>query len=226
MKGKLAFRDDQWLWLGALAFHWSFLIILLRHLRFFLQPVPAPVGAIERLDGTLQVGLPHIYISDAVLVCSLAYLITRRLHDPVLRFVSLFSDHLVLFLLAGIALSGLLLRFVARTDILTIKQFALSMAALHPHGPAPASTIFLIHLMLVSTLAGYFPASKLVHMAGVFLSPTRNLPNNTRATRHVNPWNAAVVMHSYKEWETEFHDKLEAAAIPIEAQDAGKTTAD
>jgi len=224
--GRLAFRDDQWLWLGALAFHWSLLMILLRHLRLFLQPVPAAVLWIDRLDGILQVGLPHIYISDVVLVCALAYLITRRLSDPVLRFVSLFSDYFVLFLIFGIALSGLLLRHFMRADLVAIKQFALSLAALHPQVPGPASPIFVIHLLLVSTLAGYFPASKLVHMAGVFLSPTRNLANNNRAKRHINPWNAPVAHRSYAEWEKEFHDKLKAAGLPIEAQDAERTTAD
>ena len=226
VSGKLAFRDDQWLWLGALAFHWSLLIILVRHLRFFLQPVPRVVGAIDRLDGILQIGLPHLYVSDLVFGVALAYLITRRLHDPVLRFVSLFSDHFVLFLLSGVALSGLLMRFAIRADPITIKQFALSLASLHPHTPTPASTIFVIHLLLVSTLAGYFPASKLVHMAGALMSPTRNLANNNRAKRHINPWNAPVATHSYAEWEREFHDKLEAAAIPIEAHDAERTTAD
>jgi nitrate reductase gamma subunit len=195
-------------------------------LRFFLQPAPHLIGAMERLDGILQVGLPHIYISDAVFVSALAYLIARRLHDPVLRFVSLFSDHFVLFLLAGIALSGLLLRYAIRVDLVAVKQFALSLAALHPRAGAPASPIFLIHFILVSTLAAYFPLSKLMHMAGAFLSPTRNLPNNSRAQRHINPWNAPVVTHSYEEWEQEFRGKLEAAAIPIEAQDAGRTTAD
>lgn len=224
--GKLSFREDQWLWLGALAFHWSLLVLLLRHLRFFLQPVPRVVGAIERLDGVLQLGLPHVYISDVMLTCALAYLITRRLHDPVLRFVSLFSDHFVLFLLAGIAASGLWMRFVKRADLVTVKQFALSLAALHPRVPAPASPVFLIHLLLVSTLAGYFPASKLTHMAGAFLSPTRNLPNNNRAKRHVNPWNATVTTRSYHEWEQEFRDKLKIAEIPIEAEDAGRTIAD
>lgn len=225
-KGKLSFREDHWLWLGALAFHWSLLIILLRHLRFFLQPVPAVVNGIERFDGMLQVGLPQICISDVVLICALAYLITRRLRDPVLRYVSLFSDHFVLFLLSGIALSGLLMRYVVRADLLTVKQFGLGLAALHPHIPAPVSSVLLVHLLLVSTLAGYFPASKLVHMAGAFLSPTRNLPNNNRAKRHVNPWNAPVATHSYEEWEQEFRGKLELAAIPMETQDAGRTTAD
>src|SRR5271157_489993 len=226
VSGKLAFREDQWLWFGALAFHWSLLTILLRHLRFFLQPIPAAVGGIERLDGIFQVGLPHIYISDVIFACALAYLIARRLRDPVLRFVSLFSDHFVLFLLAGIAVSGLLMRFVVRADLVAVKQFGLSLAALHPHGLTPASPIFVIHLVLVSTLAGYFPASKLVHMAGAFLSPTRNLPNNNRAKRHINPWNAPVATHAYEEWEQEFHDKLRAAAIPLEVQDAGKAVTD
>jgi len=224
--GKFTFREDQWLWLGALAFHWSLLIVLVRHLRFLLQPIPRVVDAIDRLDGILQVGLPHLYISDVVLVCALAYLITRRLRDPVLRFVSLFSDHFVLFLLAGIATSGLLLRFWVRADLLEVKQFALSLAALRPHAPVPASLIFVIHLLLVSTLVAYFPASKLMHMAGALLSPTRNLPNNNRAKRHINPWNAPVTTHSYEEWEQEFRDKLKIAAIPIEAEDAATTTAD
>jgi len=224
--GKLALREDQWLWLGALAFHWSLLTILVRHLRYFLQPVPAVVLGIERFDGLFRVGVTHMYLSDVVIVCALAYLIARRLHDPMLHFVSLFSDYFVLFLLAGVALSGLLLRFVVRIDGLAVKQFALGLAALHPHVPTSTNSIFLIHLLLVSTLVGYFPASKLMHIAGVFLSPTRNLPNNNRAKRHVNPWNAPVVHRSYTEWEREFQDKLTAAAIPLEVQDAGKAVTD
>ncbi len=224
--GKLSFREDQWLWAGALAFHWSLLTILIRHLRFFLQPVPSLVRGVERLDGILQVGLPHIYISDVVFAAALAYLLIRRLQDPVLRFVSLFSDYFVLFLLSGIALTGLLMRFFVRADLVAIKQFGLSLAAMRPHAPISASPIFVIHLLMVSVLAGYFPASKLMHMAGVFLSPTRNLPNNNRAKRHVNPWNAPVAAHSYAEWEQEFRDKLKIADLPLEVEDAERTTAD
>ncbi|MHC4664314.1 MAG: sulfate reduction electron transfer complex DsrMKJOP subunit DsrM, partial [Planctomycetota bacterium] len=46
-KGKLAFIPALGLWLGAMAFHWSMLIILLRHIRFFTEPVPFPVFIIE-----------------------------------------------------------------------------------------------------------------------------------------------------------------------------------
>ena len=75
---------------------------------------------------------------------------------------------------------------------------------------------FFVHLALVSTLAAYFPFSKLVHMGGVFLSPTRNLANNNRMKRHINPWNYPVKVHTYEEWEDEFRDKIVAAGMPLE----------
>ena len=37
---KLSYGSTKWLWLGGLAFHWTFLIILTRHLRLFFEPVP------------------------------------------------------------------------------------------------------------------------------------------------------------------------------------------
>ena len=75
---------------------------------------------------------------------------------------------------------------------------------------------FFIHLFFVSVLFAYFPFSKLMHMGGVFLSPTRNLANNNRTVRHVNPWNTPADLHTYEEWEDEFRDKLEAAGLPVE----------
>ena len=37
---KVTYGSDKWLWLAGLAFHWSFLIILIRHFRFFSIKVP------------------------------------------------------------------------------------------------------------------------------------------------------------------------------------------
>ncbi|MDO9082959.1 MAG: menaquinol oxidoreductase, partial [Humidesulfovibrio sp.] len=36
----VAYVSAKWLWLFALLFHYSFLVIALRHMRLFLQPVP------------------------------------------------------------------------------------------------------------------------------------------------------------------------------------------
>ena len=78
--------------------------------------------------------------------------------------------------------------------------------------------LFYGHLFLVCVLLAYFPFSKLVHMAGVFLSPTRNLANNNRMVRHVNPWDYPVKVHPYDEYEDEWRDKMKAAGVPVEKE--------
>jgi nitrate reductase gamma subunit len=218
---RLIVGDIQLLWIGALAFHGALLVILLRHLRLLVEPVPAFINAIERVDGFFQIGVPQLYVSDIVILAALAYLLIRRFHDPALRFISLFADYFALFLLLGIAASGILMRYFARIDIEGVKQFALGLAAFHPARPQSLGPWFFIHLALICALAAYLPFSKLMHMGGIFLSPTRNLANNSRARRHINPWNHPVKTHTYAEWEDEFRDKLQAAEIPLETEDAG-----
>lgn len=221
--GRLILKDSRFLWLGALSFHWALLVVLLRHLRFFIEPVPVFVNVLERADSYFQVGAPRLYLSDSILLGTLAYLIVRRFRDPVLRFISLFADYFALFLLLGIAVSGMLMRYFARIDILGVKQFALNLAALRPATSQALSPLFHVHILLVCTLAAYLPFSKLMHAGGAFLSPTRNLANDSRARRHINPWNCPVKTHSYAEWEEEFREKLVAAGIPLEAEDAART---
>jgi nitrate reductase gamma subunit len=213
---RLVFNEDNFLWAGALAFHWSFLVILLRHLRLFVEPVPALVLGIEWLDSFFRAGAPVIYATDLVILAALLYLLQRRWRDPRIRYVSLFTDYFALFLLLAIAGSGVWMRYFGRVDVVAAKQFALGLATISPIPPAGLNAAFFVHLTLVSALAAYFPFSKLVHMAGVFMSPTRNLANNNRAQRHVNPWDYPVKVHTYEEWEAEFHDKIAAAGLPLE----------
>jgi nitrate reductase gamma subunit len=118
------------------------------------------------------------------------------------------------------------MRYVTRVDVVAVKQFALGLAAFHPMRAAALGSLFAVHLTLISVLAAYLPFSKLMHMGGVFLSPTRNLANNNRAKRHVNSWNYPVKTHSYAEWEEEFRDKLKGAKIPLEADHATRASAD
>ncbi|MDR3752556.1 MAG: sulfate reduction electron transfer complex DsrMKJOP subunit DsrM [Terracidiphilus sp.] len=223
--GRLILGESASLWLCSLAFHWTLLLIMLRHLRLFLEPVPAFVNALERLDGYFQIGVPPLYFSDVILVSAMTFLLFRRFRDPALRYLSLFSDYFALFLLLAIAVTGILMRYFTRVDILSVKQFALGLAAFRPGASQALSALFLCHLLLVCALAAYLPFSKLMHMSGVFLSPTRNLANNSRSQRHINPWNAPVKTHAYVEWEEEFRDKMQAAGIPLEieneTEDAG-----
>ena len=213
---KLIFGENKYLWLGALAFHWSFLFILLRHLRFFLEPVPGFVLIAQALDGFFQVGTPIVYATDAVILIALVYLLVRRLTDSQIRYISLFTDYFALWLLVGLAFSGVLMRYFIKTDLMGVKELAMGLVTLSPVVPAGVGAIFMVHMFLLSVLLAYFPFSKLMHMGGVFLSPTRNLANNNRMKRHINPWNAPVKVHSYEEWEEEFRDKIKAAGLPLE----------
>ena len=210
------FGDSKYLWLGALAFHWALLFVLMRHLRLAVEPVPQFVLGLNAVDGFLRIGTPVLYLSGLFLFGALAYLLLRRLRDPWLRYSSLFTDYFALLLLLGIVASGLLMRYGTGIDIVATKRFALGLATFSPIPPEGLSVVFFVHLLLVSTLAVYFPFSKLMHMGGVFLSPTRNLANNSRMKRHVNPWNHPVKTHPYAEWEEEFRDKIEMADIPLD----------
>ena len=213
---RLVYGEQKWLWLAALAFHWSFLVILLRHLRFFLEPAPALVAGLAALDGFFQVGLPIVYATDVAILLGLGYLLYRRLADARIRYLSLAQDYFALFLLIGLAGSGVLMRYFVRQDVVAIKELTLGLVTFTPVVPAGVSPFFFVHLMLLSALVAYFPFSKLMHMAGVFLSPTRNLANTNRMRRHVNPWNYPVKVHTYQEWEEEFHDRIKAAGLPLD----------
>lgn len=215
---KLAFGSAKWLWLGALAFHWSFLIIVLRHMRFFTEPVPGLFGLFETLDSILQVGVPTLFISDIIIVLAATYLFLRRVVIPQMRYISLPADYFPLFLILGIVISGIFMRYFLKTDIVHIKELTMGLVSFRPTVPDGIGVIFYVHLFLVSALLVYFPFSKLMHLGGVFLSPTRNLPNDSRMQRHVNPWNPEVKIHTYAEYEDEFRDVMKDAGIPVEKE--------
>lgn len=214
----LTYGSAKWLWLGGLAFHWTFLIILLRHLRLFTEPIPYFVTLLESLDGFFQVAAPVLYLSDIIFLIAVSYLFLRRVIIPQIRYISLAADYFPLFLILSIGLSGVLMRYFLKTDVVGIKQLTMGLISFNPIIPKGIGVIFYIHLFLVSALFAYFPMSKLMHMAGVFLSPTRNLANNNRAERYVNPWNYPVKVHTYEEYEEEFREKMKSVGLPVEKE--------
>lgn len=215
---RLAYSSDKWLWLAGMAFHWSFLIIVLRHLRFFFAEVPLFVQNIEGLDGFLQVGAPLLYITDVVIVAAATYLFIRRVVIPQMKYISLPADYFPLFLILGIAITGVLMRYFTRIHVVGIKELMMGLVTLKPAIPEGIGSLFYVHLFLVSTLLMYFPFSKLMHMGGVLMSPTRNLANNNRRQHHENPWNYPVKVHTYSEYEDEFRDKMKEVGLPLEKE--------
>jgi nitrate reductase gamma subunit len=216
--GKVVYASDKWLWLAGLAFHWSFLIILLRHFRFFSIHVPLPIHVIESLDSFMQIGAPLLYLTDAVLLAAVTFLFIRRVMYPQMRLLSLPADYFPLLLILSIGGTGVLMRYFTKVDVVSVKQLTMGLVGLSPVIPKGIGVMFYIHLFLISVLFAYFPFSKLVHMAGVFLSPTRNMVNNSRMVRHVNPWNYPVHVHTYEEYENDFRDKMKMAEIPVDKE--------
>ena len=136
--------------------------------------------------------------------------------------MSLLDDYFPLILLLAIGLTGFWLRHVTKTDVVGAKTLAVGLVSFR-FGPVnealrSLSPLFYGHLFLVSALMAYFPLSKLVHMPGVLLSPTRNMANNNRMVRHVNPWDYPVKTHPYDEYEDEWREKMKEAGVPVEKE--------
>ncbi len=216
---QLAYGSSKWLWLVGLTFHYSFLVIVVRHMRLFTNPMPAFLQVLEFGDGILQIGAPSVYITDALLLGALTFLFLRRVVMPQVRTISLANDYFPLFLILGIGITGILMRYVFRVDIINIKQLAVGLVTFSPTSTANIGAIFFVHIFLVCALLVYFPFSKLMHSGGVFLSPTRNMSNNSRMKRHINPWNDPNIKpHAYSAYEDEFREFMVEAEIPVEKE--------
>ena len=220
--GRIRYDIEIWLWLFALAFHYMFLIVLLRHARFFLDPLPLPFEILEKIDTFVQIGHPTISLSSFVLLGTVVFLFLRRVYLPNVRIISLASDYFPLFLIFGIVFTGIFMRYFTKVDVAAAKELTYGLVSFSLPSLArmqEIGSIFYIHFFFVSVLLAYFPWSKLMHLGGVFLSPTRNLPNNSRAVRHVNPWNYPVKVHTYQEYEDDFREKMIEAGLPVDKKE-------
>ncbi len=176
------FRSNKWIWLFGWMFHAALLAVLLRHLRYFTEPVWGWVALLQPFG---------LYAAFALLV-GLGGLWARRFLVDRVRYISSPSDHLMLALLAAIAASGLAMKYLAHTDIVALKAFFLGLMAFHWQ-PLPADPALLVHLALVAALMIVFPVSKLLHAPGVFFSPSLNQVDDARERRHAAGWSAKIV---------------------------------
>jgi nitrate reductase gamma subunit len=170
------FKANKWIWLFGWVFHVALALVLLRHLRYFLQPVPLPIVLVQPLG----------VLAAFAMVAGLIGLWARRFLVERIRYISGPSDHLMLALLLAIAGSGLVMKYLDRTDIVSVKEFFLGLIYFDWR-PLPADPALIVHLTLVLTLMVVFPFSKLLHAPGVFFSPSRNQADDTRERRHVPP---------------------------------------
>lgn len=175
------FKSNKWIWVFGYLFHVGLALVLLRHVRYFQEPVWFVIEFIQ----------PFGKYASLAMIAGLAGLWARRFLVDRVRYISTPSDHLMLALLIAIGLSGMAMTFVSHTDIVQLKAFAHGLITFD-WKPLPNDMPLLIHLFLVALLMIIFPISKLLHVPGVFFSPTRNQADNPRERRHIAPWAAAL----------------------------------
>ena len=166
------FKASKWTWLFGWLFHFGLLLALLRHLRYFTEPIWGWVNWLQPAG---------IYAGFAMLIGLLGLWSRRILVDRV-RYISSPSDHLMCALLTAIAATGLLMKYIFHTNIIAVKGFFLGLLSLKIL-PLPTDPTLLIHLALAAVLLLIFPISKLLHAPGIFFSPTRTQPDNAREKR-------------------------------------------
>lgn len=175
------FKANLWTWGLGWLFHASMALVVLRHLRYFTEPVWGWVAFIQPLG---------MYAGITMLL-GLCGLWARRLFVERIRYISTPSDHLMLLLFIIIAASGLVMNFFVHTDVILVKGFFQGLMHFNIQ-PLPADAILALHLLSVVALLVIFPISKLLHAPGVFFSPTRNQTDNPREKRHLAAWAAKL----------------------------------
>jgi len=130
--------------------------------------VPILVQALENVDAffrieilydVAQFGLPGVYLSGIVLLAAVTYLFLRRVFIPNVRYISLAADFFPLFLIFGIAFTGILMRYVTKIDVIAAKELTMGLVTFHPtipEGVLSASFWFIFLSASSCTWAAFF----------------------------------------------------------------------
>ena len=140
------FANDKLLWPGSWLFHLSLFFVLLRHMRYFLQPVPGCITAVQ----------PYGIFAGYIFLIALVFILFVRLLSGEKRYVS-YSNYFILSVLLLLSISGLLMRNFFRPDLLQAKAFILGILTFRPEA-APSGVLFFFHFLMALLLLPYVPS--------------------------------------------------------------------
>ncbi len=138
-------RTNDLLWMGEWLFHCSFVVVALQHLRFVLDPVPEWVWFIQ----------PFGVVAGFLLPLSLFSILLMKTGKEE-GYFPLYNVFLVTLLLL-IAVTGLLMRYVFRTNLVAVKEFVTGIFTFSPAN-SPDGVLFVIHFTLVLLLLASLPS--------------------------------------------------------------------
>jgi len=171
------FKSSKATWLFGWLFHFGLFLDMLRHLRYFIDPIWFWVLIIQ----------PFGKYGSILMFIGLAGLLTRRIIVDRVRYISSPSDHLMLVLLLSITTTGMAMSFYLGADVISVKSFFIGLMTFDIQN-IPSDPVLVSHLLMVASLMIIFPYSKLLHAPGLFFSPSRNQVDNAREKRHVAKW--------------------------------------
>jgi nitrate reductase gamma subunit len=140
------FMVNPALWLGEWTFHATLSIVLLRHLRYVVNPVPAWVVWAQTPG----------WIAGFILPAALLYILAVRLLTGLEKF-SAPANLLMLLDVLALGVTGLLMSTRFPVDLVAAKRFALGVVTFAPAAP-PAGALFALHLGLALALLLYVPS--------------------------------------------------------------------
>lgn len=188
------------LWVGGYVFHVALAVTLISHiLNIYFHGIWEVVG---------YVWYEVIAYSGIFFLAALFFLLTRRLVLPNIRYISKAGDYFILILLIAVVFLGVYIRSFGLVDVAAVSTYMYSLLTFRPTLP-PNNIWFLTHFTLAQLLFIYIPFSKVAHLIGWVLAPTRNMRNITRWRRHVNPWDFPVELEPWEKYYEKFKEELE-----------------
>lgn len=138
-------KANAMLWIWEWLFHVCFVVVTLRHLRFFLEPVPQWIFSLQTPG----------YIAGWLLPFTLIIIFCIKMREERSRYVLRYNFFL-LALIFSLGITGLLMRTVFPPDLAGVKVFVIDGMRFIP-GPAPESMTFTIHALLAAALLVFVP---------------------------------------------------------------------
>ena len=161
---------NELLWIGEWTFHVAFVLVMLRHLRYFLNPVPRWVWAVQ----------PFGIVAGYALPFALMYIFTVRCLIEKKKYVSSYN-FLLLILIFALSISGLLMKTVYHPDIVSVKTFIMGIMRFS-FAVVPYSALFIFHFVLVLALIVNLPTH--VFAAPLVLIGGRQREETLRRMKH------------------------------------------
>ncbi len=200
----------------ALIFHYSVLVVIIRHFRFFLEPVPQPQSPGSRLlTGIMQVGSPRFFTGREGSPLCPAWFLSFPAPGLQPENCAIFPCSTIIFRLplAMLALLGIMPRYF-RQDGNFAGQIYLMAYAFRTHlRPGHQRNVLFVHLTLVCTLLIVFRFPSLRTCRASFQPHTQHGQQFEKNTPYKSLESAKAVYFTYKEYEDTYREAMARSRV-------------